>query len=115
AVQSPGAAGARARRAAPHGEEVRVNRDTSIAAAAALALALALAWVVKPGAPTRVDVPEGLSARQTAELLGAKGIVRPVFVFRVLLKITGFDRHLKPGTYTLRIHEWPTVIARKLT
>ncbi len=84
-------------------------------AAAALALVLAGAWAVKPGAPARVEVPEGLSARQTAELLGAKGVVQSVFVFRALLKITGFDRHLKPGTYILRIHEWPTIVARKLT
>ncbi|MEQ1919571.1 MAG: endolytic transglycosylase MltG, partial [Elusimicrobiota bacterium] len=92
-----------------------MSRNFLIAGAAALALALAGAWAVKPGAATRVDVPEGLSARQTAELLGSKGIVQSVFVFRVLLKITGFDRHLKPGTYTLRVHEWPTVVARKLT
>ena len=86
-----------------------------LAGAVAAALALAGAWAVRPGAPIRVDVPEGLNARQTAELLGSKGAVQSVFVFRVLLKITGFDRHLKPGTYTLRVHEWPTVIARKLT
>ncbi len=92
-----------------------MSRNTLLAAAAALGLALVGAWAVKPGAPMRVDVPEGLGARQTAELLGAKGAVQSVFVFRVLLKITGFDRHLKPGTYTLRRHEWPTVVARKLT
>jgi UPF0755 protein len=92
-----------------------VSRNWLIAGAAALALALAGAWTVRPGALTHVDVPEGLSARQTAELLASKGVVQSVFVFRVLLKITGFDRHLKPGTYSLRIHEWPTVVARKLT
>jgi UPF0755 protein len=91
-----------------------VKRYAVIVAALALALLIA-AIAVKPGAPTRVDVPEGLSARQTAELLGSKSVVQSVFVFRVLLKITGFDRHLKPGTYTLRIHEFPTVVARKLT
>lgn len=90
-------------------------KRNSLFAVAALALVLAMAWAVNPGAPTRVDVPEGLSARQTAELLGSKGVVQSVFVFRVLLKITGFDRHLKPGAYTLRHHEWPTVVARKLT
>ncbi|MBI4059937.1 MAG: endolytic transglycosylase MltG [Elusimicrobia bacterium] len=85
------------------------------AAAAGLALVLAGAWAARPGAPTSVLVPEGLSARQTAELLGEKRIVQSVFVFRALLKITRFDRHLKPGMYTLRIHEWPTVVIRKLT
>ena len=38
-----------------------------------------------------------------------------MFAFRVFLKVTHFDRHLKPGTYTLRVHEWPTVVVRKLT
>ncbi|UPT72556.1 MAG: endolytic transglycosylase MltG [Elusimicrobiota bacterium] len=38
-----------------------------------------------------------------------------VFAFRVFLKLTGFDRNLKPGAYTLREREWPTVVARKLT
>ncbi len=92
-----------------------MSRNSLIAGAAALALVLAGALAVKPGAVTHVDVPEGLTARQTAELLGSKGVIQSVFVFRVLLKVTGFDRHLKPGTYTLRVHEWPTVVARKLT
>lgn len=92
-----------------------MSRPFLLCAAAALAIALAGAWAVKPGALMRVDVPEGLTARQTAELLGAKGVVQSVFVFRILLRVTGFDRHLKPGAYTLRRHEWPTTVARKLT
>jgi UPF0755 protein len=82
----------------------------SIAVAAILFLLL-----VRPGAPVRVEIPERLSARQTAELLGQKKIVVSVTVFRVMLKLTHFDRHLKPGTYTLRVHEWPTTVVRKLT
>jgi UPF0755 protein len=35
-------------------------------------------------------------------------------LFRIYLKATGDDRRLKPGTYTLRVHEWPGVVARKL-
>jgi len=92
-----------------------VSRNALIAGVVALGLVLAAFRAMLPGAPMRVDVPEGLTARQTAELLGSKDIVQSVFVFRVLLKATGFDRHLKPGTYTLRVHEWPTVIVRKLT
>ncbi|MBI2387872.1 MAG: endolytic transglycosylase MltG [Elusimicrobia bacterium] len=92
-----------------------MSRKALLACAAALALLLAGAWAVRPGAPVRVDIPGGLGARKTAELLGAKGVVQSVFVFRVILKVTGFDRHLKPGSYTLREREWPTVVARKLT
>ena len=94
------------------------GKALAIAAAAATA-ALALGAFVliggPPGGPAEVEIPAGLSARQTAELLGQKGIVHSVFGFRVLLKLTGFDRHLKPGHYTLRTREWPTVVARKLT
>ncbi|MBI5246494.1 MAG: endolytic transglycosylase MltG [Elusimicrobia bacterium] len=92
-----------------------MSRNGLIAGAAALALAGALAWGLRPGAPVRVEIPSGLSARQTAELLGREGVVQSVFVFRVFIKLTGFDRQLKPGAYTLRVREWPTVIARKLT
>lgn len=86
------------------------------AGAAVLAAAFALFWfLILPGAPVRVEIPEGLSARQTAELLGEKNVVVSVPLFRVLLKATRFDRHLKPGTYVLRVHEWPTTVVRKLT
>lgn len=88
-------------------------------AAGAVALLAALAIVgarfVTPGGPVVVDVPEGLTARQTTELLAQKGVVQSVFVFRVLLKVTGLDRDLRPGVYALRKREWPTVIVRKLT
>lgn len=88
----------------------------ALAAAAVLAALLSGAFLaMRPGETLRVDVPEGLTARQTVELLASKGVVQSRLVFRVLLKASGFDRHLKPGTYTLRVHEWPTVVIRKLT
>ena len=92
-----------------------MSRNVLIAGAAALLIAVALTWSARPGAPVRVEIPSGLTARQTADLLGREGVVQSVFVFRVFIKLTGFDRHLKPGAYTLRVHEWPTVVARKLT
>ena len=86
------------------------------AVAAGLAACLALAaWKLRPGAAVRVEIPEGLTARQTAELLHAKGVVPSTFGFRLFLKVTRFDRQLRPGVYTLRRREWPTTIARKLT
>ena len=80
----------------------------------ALLLAL-LAWAMRPGTPVRVEIPEGLSARQTVQLLAEKGVVPSSFAFRVFLKLTRFERRLKPGAYTLRVREWPTLVARKLT
>ncbi|MBI3288322.1 MAG: endolytic transglycosylase MltG, partial [Elusimicrobia bacterium] len=84
-------------------------------AVVAVVAALAAGWAMRPGDPARVEIPKGLSARQTAELLGAQRVVHSVFFFRVFLKFTGLDRQLRPGSYTLRVHEWPTVTARKLT
>ncbi len=75
----------------------------------------ALAWALRPGAPVRVEIPEGLSARQTVELLGEKGVVHSVFAFRMFLKVAGLDRRLKPGAYTLRVRERPLRVIRKLT
>ncbi len=79
-----------------------------LAGGAALAVLLGGLWAARPGEPTRVEVPPGLGARRTSELLKREGVVHSAFAFRVLLKVTGFERHLKPGSYTLRRHEWPT-------
>jgi UPF0755 protein len=76
--------------------------------------AAALAWALIPGAPIALEIPEGLSARQTAELLGRKGVVVSPLAFRVLLKASGLERRLKPGFYALRAREWPFALARKL-
>jgi UPF0755 protein len=91
-----------------------VKRGT-LAALGGLAVAAGLFLTIRPGETVRVEIPERLSARQTAELLGRQRVVLSVPLFRVFLKATGFDRRLKPGTYTLRVHEWPTVVVRKLT
>lgn len=90
-------------------------RRTALAIAAAALAAVFFLLACVPGAPVRVEIPERLSARQTAELLGRRRVVASVPLFRLLLKVTRFDRHLKPGTYTLRVHEWPTTVVRKLT
>lgn len=92
-----------------------MRKAAPVAGAVLLAAALGALWAARPGAPVRVEIPERLSARQTAELLHQAGVVHSTFVFRAFLKLTGFDRQLKPGAYTLRAHEWPTVVARKLT
>jgi len=92
-----------------------VKHRVLAAVVAAAVLAALLAWALIPGERVGVDIPEHLSARQTAELLGAKRIVVSVTAFRVLLKAGGLDRRLKPGFYSLRVHDWPFTVARKLT
>lgn len=81
----------------------------------ALAAALGAVLLLRPGAPRRVEIPEGLSARQTAELLEREKVVPSAFAYRVFLKLTGFDRQLKPGAYDLRVNEPLTSLTRKLT
>ncbi len=81
----------------------------------AVALGLAALVLLRPGAPVRVEIPEGNSARQTAALLAEKRVVPSAFAFRVFLKLTGFDRGLKPGAYDLRVNEPLTTLTRKLT
>jgi UPF0755 protein len=49
-----------------------------------------------------VIIPSGLSAHETAELLREKEVIRSVAVFKIVAKLSGKDRKLKPGTYELR-------------
>lgn len=49
-----------------------------------------------------MKVAPGLSAAQTARLLADKGVIRFAFVFQTAAALTGLDRKLKPGQYTLR-------------
>ncbi|MFI5347002.1 MAG: endolytic transglycosylase MltG [Elusimicrobiota bacterium] len=91
-------------------------KRSHIAVLAVLAVSAGLAvFLLRPGAPVQVEIPERLSARQTVELLGEKDVVVSVPLFRLFLKVGRFDRHLKPGTYSFRVHEWPTTVVRKLT
>ena len=86
----------------------------ALAAGVALAAAAVLAWAVIPGGRVAVEIPPGLSARQTAQLLGRRRVVASVTAFRLILKVGGLERRLKPGFYSLRVHQWPFSLARKL-
>ncbi|MDE2512141.1 MAG: endolytic transglycosylase MltG, partial [Elusimicrobia bacterium] len=90
------------------------RRVFAVLAAVLFAAALTV-WLLRPGPAVQVEIPERLSARQTAELLAQKDVIVSVPLFRLLLKLGRFDRHLKPGTYALRVHEWPGTVIRKLT
>ena len=74
-------------------------------ALAVLAAALAcgaLAWNMPGSERVRVDIPSGLRARDTAALLRREGVLRSALEFRILAKLTGKDRSLKPGEYLFR-------------
>lgn len=90
-------------------------RTPLFALLAAGALALSAALALRPGERRRVEIPEGLSARRTAELLREKGVIRSAFLYRAYLKAAGSDRALKPGPYDLRANEPFPSLTRKLT
>ncbi|TBR16948.1 endolytic transglycosylase MltG [bacterium] len=65
--------------------------------------AMAVLWSqFPPGLPTKVEVPGGQSARETAVFLKGEGVIRSVFLFKLAGKLTHWDRSLKPGLYELR-------------
>ena len=53
------------------------------------------------GAAIRVIVPKGASFAAAADSLEHAGIVRFPFLFRILARVKGDDRNIKPGTYLL--------------
>lgn len=92
-----------------------MRKGPAVVLAGLLAAAALGLYALRPGAPVRVEVPEGLTARQTAVLLGEKGVIVSVPFFRVLMKLLRDDRRLKPGTYALREREWSLAVLEKLT
>lgn len=72
-------------------------------AAVAIAVPLVLgALMMRPGPEVKVAIAQGQSGRETAAALKRQGVIRSVTVFRVLGKITGLDREIKPGLHKLR-------------
>jgi UPF0755 protein len=71
--------------------------------ALALACVLAAACAHQPhGAATRVIVPRGASFAQAADSLARTGLIGSSRMFRLYGRVTGGDRHIKPGTYLLK-------------
>lgn len=63
---------------------------------------LALWWAFPPGLPAKVEIPPGLSGRETAALLKREGVIRSVLVFKAAGRVTSWDRSIKPGTYEMK-------------
>ncbi|MBI3298544.1 MAG: endolytic transglycosylase MltG [Elusimicrobia bacterium] len=63
---------------------------------------LLLWWLFPPGMPAKVEIPAGRSAGETAVLLKKEGVIRSVLVFKLVGKLTKWDRSLKPGLYELK-------------
>lgn len=68
-----------------------------------LPLALLLVACAAPvGAPVRVIIPKGASFKTATDSLEKAGIVHYPFFFRMLARVKGDDRNIKPGTYLLK-------------
>ena len=65
-------------------------------------LMLAVWWLFPPGIAAKVEIPSGQSASETAAFLKSEGVIRSVFAFKLVGKLTKWDRSLKPGLYELK-------------
>ena len=54
------------------------------------------------GAPVTVEIPQGTTPKQIAEILKSNGVIKSTFVFRAWLKISGADKLLRSGTFNLK-------------
>ena len=54
------------------------------------------------GAPVTVEIPQGTSPKQIAEILKEKGVIKSTLVFRAWVKISGSDKLLRSGTFELK-------------
>jgi UPF0755 protein len=82
------------------------------AALAAGGLVLAACGQTPYGPSTRVIIPRGASFAEAADSLSKANLVGWRKMFRVYARVTGGDRHIKPGTYLLRHGTpWKDIIA----
>lgn len=64
-----------------------------------LALLLAACGSVPPGPPVELDVPPGSSLGSIADSLHDRGVIAGTRWFRLVARIRGVDRKLRPGRY----------------
>lgn len=64
---------------------------------------------------TEVTVPDNVSAREIANSLAEKRVVRNVEEFLIWLKLTGREKQLKAGKYELSIYRNPVYVINRLT
>src|SRR5258706_12092347 len=77
----------------------RLKKALAVVAAVLCLLAF---WLFRVGPPVEVEIPLGSSARDMANLLTEKRVLSTPWGFRILAKVSGLDRGLKPGSYKLR-------------
>lgn len=55
----------------------------------------------EPGRDVSVSVTSDMSAGKVAKLFGRKGLVKSADVFKIQMKVTGYEDKIQPGKYVL--------------
>ena len=55
----------------------------------------------EPGRDVSVSVTSDMSAGKVAKLLERKGLVKSADVFKIQMKVTGYEHKIQPGKYVL--------------
>lgn len=54
------------------------------------------------GAPVIVEIPQGATPKEIAEILKSNGVIRSTLMFRICVKMSGADKILRSGTFNLK-------------
>lgn len=60
-----------------------------------------------PGRDVGVSITDGMSPKETAQLLEKKGLVKDAKIFQIQLKVNDYDDALKQGRYVLNTSMTP--------
>lgn len=69
----------------------------------------------EPGRDMRVDLASDMTAKEIAQLLERKGLVRDADIFRIQLKINKYEDRLEPGEYILNTSMPPKELMQVLS
>lgn len=69
----------------------------------------------EPGRDMRVDLASDMTAKEIAQLLERKGLVRDADIFRIQLKINKYEDRLEPGEYILNTSMSPKELMQVLS
>lgn len=69
----------------------------------------------EPGRDVSVSVTSDMSAGKVAKLLERKGLVKSADVFKIQMKVTGYEDKLQPGEYVLNTSMRPREMLKILT
>lgn len=68
----------------------------------------------EPGRDVSVSVTSDMSAGKVAKLLERKGLVKSADVFKIQMKVTGYEDKIQPGKYVLNTSMRPREILKIL-